>query len=81
MLIITCPSCGPRSVEEFRYGGAAPHVPDHITDPVRRNLDYSWFLDNDCGPQIERWFHDAGCRRWSTVTRDTSTDTIVEELD
>jgi sarcosine oxidase delta subunit len=26
----------------------------------------------------ERWFHAFGCRRWLTVRRDTSTDTVVE---
>ncbi len=81
MLIINCPTCGPRSVEEFRFGGAAPHVPDWIVGESDRNLDYAWNLDNVSGPQVERWFHDSGCRRWSTVTRDTSTDTIVEDLD
>jgi sarcosine oxidase delta subunit len=25
----------------------------------------------------ERWFHAAGCRRWLSVHRDTSTDTVV----
>ncbi len=79
MLIITCPTCGPRSVEEYRYGGAMPHVPDHIQGAEARNLDYAWFLDNVDGPQTERWFHEAGCRRWSTLMRDTHTDAIVTD--
>jgi sarcosine oxidase, subunit delta len=78
MLLIPCINCGSRSVEEFRWGGAMPHVPDHITDPEEKNLDYVWFLDNEEGEIIERWFHEAGCRRWSTITRDTRTDAIVD---
>lgn len=79
MLAIPCTSCGPRSVEEFRWGGAFPHVPDHVVGDEARNLDYVWFLDNDAGVITERWFHEAGCRRWSTVRRDTRTDMV--ELD
>jgi sarcosine oxidase, subunit delta len=56
-----------------------PHVPDHIEGLEQRNLDYVWFLDNADGPQVERWFHDAGCRRWSTVMRDTHTDRMVTD--
>ncbi len=76
MLRIPCQTCGPRSVEEFRWGGAMPNVPDWITDPADRNVDYVWFLDNDAGMITERWFHEAGCRRWSTVQRDTTTDQV-----
>jgi sarcosine oxidase, subunit delta len=77
MLLITCPQCGPRSVDEYRYGGAMPHVPDDIEGAAARNLDYVWFLDNIDGAQVERWFHDAGCRRWATVMRDTHTDAMM----
>ncbi len=76
MLQIPCTNCGQRSVDEFRWGGAMPHVPDWIEGAENRNLDYVWFLDNDAGPITERWFHEAGCRRWSTVTRDTTTDVV-----
>ncbi len=78
MLMIPCPTCGPRSVEEFRFGGAAPHVPDFVVGSEPRNLDYAWFLDNLDGLQTERWFHDAGCRRWTTVVRDTNSDTVPD---
>jgi heterotetrameric sarcosine oxidase delta subunit len=65
-------------VEEFRFGGELPHVPDHITDPGQRDLDWAWMLDNAEGPSIERWFHEAGCRRWHTVRRDTRTDELLQ---
>jgi sarcosine oxidase, subunit delta len=79
VLLIPCPNCGLRSVEEFRWGGALPHVPDHIGGAEARNLDYVYFLDNAEGPITERWFHEGGCRRWSTVKRDTSSDIVLDE--
>lgn len=77
MLWITCPLCGDRPVEEFRFGGELPTVPEHVTDPDERDLDYVWFFDNLKGPTVERWFHHAGCRRWTTIRRDTVTDQIL----
>jgi heterotetrameric sarcosine oxidase delta subunit len=64
-------------VEEFRFGGEQPHVPAHITDRGQRDLDWAWMLDNAEGPSTERWFHEAGCRRWHTVRRDTRTDELL----
>jgi len=77
MLWITCPTCGERPVSEFRFGGELPSVPDSITDPDTRNVDYVWMVNNVRGLTIERWFHAAGCRRWLTLSRDTVTDTVV----
>jgi sarcosine oxidase, subunit delta len=78
MLWITCPNCGDRPVEEYRFGGELPTVPDHVTDPDERDPDYVWFFDNVKGSSTERWFHHAGCRRWLTLQRDTTNDHILE---
>jgi heterotetrameric sarcosine oxidase delta subunit len=78
MIRLTCPNCGPRPLEEWRYGGETPSVPDSVTDPAARNVDRVWFSDNVDGPVVERWYHLAGCRRWTTVLRDTHTDTVLE---
>ena len=80
MLWITCPNCGARPIEEFAFGGEMPHVPDRLTDPGERNLDYVWMFDNLAGATVERWFHEAGCRRWQTVHRDTVSDTVTDTL-
>jgi heterotetrameric sarcosine oxidase delta subunit len=77
MLWIICPTCGERPVNEFRFGGELPHVPDSISDETERNVDWVWMNDNVDGVTIERWFHAAGCRRWLTLRRDTSTDRVV----
>jgi sarcosine oxidase, subunit delta len=72
-----CPNCGGRSRDEFRFGGELPTVPDSVTEPNARNIDYVWFFDNIDGPSTERWFHDAGCRRWFTAQRDTRRDVVL----
>ncbi|MBA3778247.1 MAG: sarcosine oxidase subunit delta [Chloroflexi bacterium] len=77
MLWIPCPTCGRRPVEEYRFGGELRGVPDRITDPIERDVDYVWMFDNVAGVTTERWFHQAGCRRWLTVRRDTTTDTVL----
>jgi heterotetrameric sarcosine oxidase delta subunit len=76
MLWLPCPICGSRPVEEFSFGGEAPSVPDRLTDPDERDVDYVWMFDNADGLTSERWFHHAGCRRWTTIRRDTRTDTV-----
>jgi heterotetrameric sarcosine oxidase delta subunit len=78
-LIIPCPHCGPRSVEEFLYG-EIPTVPDSVTEPDDRDLDRGFMRNNPEGPNIERWFHLFGCRRWLTLRRDTRTDEVLEYL-
>ena len=78
MLWLNCPQCGSRPVEEFAFGGELPTVPDRITDPHERDVDYVWMFDNLEGVSTERWFHQAGCRRWHTVSRNTINDAIID---
>lgn len=73
-LWIPCARCGPRPVEEFLYG-EVPTVPDTIADPEARDVDRVFMRNNPDGPAREAWFHTMGCRRWSYLTRDRSTDT------
>jgi sarcosine oxidase subunit delta len=73
--LIDCPRCGPREATEFSFGGddgrrAGPGATDRELANdlyVRRNV-HGW--------QTERWRHDAGCRSWLLVERDTGTDGI-----
>jgi heterotetrameric sarcosine oxidase delta subunit len=78
MLTIVCPNCGPRPVEEYRFGGEFPNPPASLTDPVERDFDQVWMFNNTKGAQDERWFHEAGCHRWTTVRRDTVLDRVVD---
>lgn len=73
---IDCPNCGLRPLEEFLYG-EIPVVPDSITDAYERDVDRGFMHDNPEGPVVERWFHAYGCRRWTTVERDTRSDEIL----
>ena len=72
-LNITCSNCGPRPYTEFMFGGELRPLDegDKAGDFARVYLRV-----NAPGPQTERWFHVLGCRRWTTITRDTVTNRI-----
>ena len=77
MLLIPCPWCGNRDEIEFRYGGEA-----HISraDPAADDAawaDYLYMRDNPKGVLAERWVHQAGCRRWFNLLRDTVSHRII----
>ena len=74
---IPCPNCGARPLEEFLFG-EVPVVPDSIKGEEQRDFDWAFMRSNPEGPVIERWYHVYGCRRWVTVTRDTTDETILE---
>jgi len=78
MLWLHCPNCGRRPVEEFTFGGEFPIVPDRITETDAREVYLVWMFDNVAGITTERWFHQAGCRRWHTVRRDTVRDVVLD---
>lgn len=76
---VECPNCGPRSYHEFWFGGELrPWNPAFSEDEDYRN---TWLRANAPGPQPERWFHYAGCRRWVTLERDTRDNAITRYLD
>jgi sarcosine oxidase subunit delta len=75
-IVLPCPNCGPRPIEEFEYG-ETPVVPESITNADERDLDRAFMRNNPEGPQTERWFHTFGCRRWLTLRRDTRTDEVL----
>ncbi len=79
-IIIACPNCGERPIEEFAYG-EVPQVPESITDPIDRNFDYGFMRHNTEGVQREAWFHSYGCRRWLYLERDTRNDQIVAQAE
>jgi sarcosine oxidase subunit delta len=72
-LNITCANCGPRPHTEFTFCGELRPL-----DDGDRAGDFArvYLRVNASGPQAERWFHLFGCRRWSTITRDTVTNRI-----
>ena len=79
MFLIRCPNCGERDLSEFSYGGEA-----HIARPTEPNgmsdaewADYVFLRSNPKGVLAERWNHQAGCRRWFNMLRNTATDDIL----
>ena len=80
---ISCPYCGERGHEEFSYLGDAtvtrPDTDAPAADPDADEafFDYVYIRANPAGLHRELWYHQAGCRSWLVVTRDTRTHAIV----
>ena len=79
MFLIRCPYCGERDLSEFAYGGEAhiarPTTSESMTDPEWAG--YVFLRSNAKGVLAERWNHQAGCRRWFNMLRNTATDDIL----
>ena len=73
MLQISCPWCGVRDEEEFRYGGEAGITRPTLEVDESCWGDYLFNRTNAKGWQRERWLHLYGCNRWFLVERDTAT--------
>ena len=81
MFHIYCPHCCEhREEEEFHVKGQAhiarPVDPEALSDEEWGN--YLYFRKNPRGLHHELWFHNAGCRKFFNVTRDTVTYEIKE---
>ena len=75
---ISCPHCGERTLEEYVYGEMYDEVPVDPADATAWEIDRSFMHNNREGPVREAWFHLYGCRRWIVVTRDTTSDEVVD---
>ena len=78
-MLIECPWCGPRNEDEFHCGGAAgvayPENPSALDDDEWAH--FLFYRENPKGPLRERWLHQAGCRRWFTLLRDTAASRVL----
>ncbi len=74
-LRLHCPNCGSRPFTEFWFGGESRAMYDPAR-PAEADYQRLWLPENTAGRQTERWFHFAGCRRWLTVERDTTTNEV-----
>lgn len=76
-VIIDCPVCGPRHLDEFTYGGEADRTPVAVDSPDRAAWESHVFARrNPRGPHEEHWQHSGGCRSWLQVRRDVTTHRI-----
>jgi methylglutamate dehydrogenase subunit B len=74
-MLIPCPHCGTRPVEEFTFLGDANLVrPENLEDPSWQAYVYE--RDNPRGPIDEFAHHSGGCRAWLVVSRDTKTHAV-----
>ena len=76
---ITCRNCGRRSSNEFSFGGEVIPFPLGVRETADESYARIWLRKNVRGIQAERWFHSAGCRRWTTVGRDTLTNEVTDQ--
>jgi len=74
-MLIPCPHCGSRPVEEFTFlGDAAPTRPETLEDPGWHAYVYE--RGNPRGAFDEFAHHSGGCRAWLVVSRDTKTHEV-----
>ncbi|WP_137179814.1 sarcosine oxidase subunit delta [Roseomonas sp. AR75] len=74
---ITCPHCGARGNDEFTVLGAADLVRPAADAPMTDWIAYVHERENNRGPHRELWHHQAGCRAWLVVERDTATHAVI----
>lgn len=77
-MLITCPHCGVRPIEEFTFlGDARPQRPTSNDDSsMERWFDYVYLRDNPKGRFDEFVHHSGGCRAWLVVARNTETHEV-----
>jgi sarcosine oxidase subunit delta len=71
MQIFTCPFCGPRTENEFHYGGEAGNLRPDVGDvPAERWSSYLYMRTNPKGRTREVWLH-MTCGEFFVMERDT----------
>jgi methylglutamate dehydrogenase subunit B len=77
-MLIPCPHCGIRPVEEFTFLGDAKPVRPTTNDPssMEQWFDYVYLRDNPRGNIEEYAHHSGGCRAWLVVSRNTETHEV-----
>ena len=77
-MLIPCPHCGTRPVEEFTFNGDASVKRPASTYPstMEQWFNYVYLRDNPKGRYDEYVHHSAGCRAWLVVSRNTETHEV-----
>jgi sarcosine oxidase subunit delta len=77
-MLIDCPHCGTRPIEEFTFLGDAVPIRPESFDSSNTELwfDYVYLRNNPRGLFYEYAHHAGGCRVWLVVTRDTQTHDV-----
>ena len=77
-MLIKCPHCGVRPVEEFTFLGDASVARPSSNEPAAMEqwFGYVYLRDNPKGRFAEYAHHSGGCRAWLVVSRDTQTHEV-----
>ena len=77
-MLINCPHCGTRPVDEFTFMGDARPQRPASNDPatIEQWFDYVYLRANPKGVFDEYTHHSGGCRTWLVVSRDTLTHDV-----
>ena len=78
-MLIACPHCGTRPVEEFTFLGDAKPVRPASNDAATMDqwFDYVYLRDNPKGAIDEYVHHSGGCRAWLVIRRNTETHEVT----
>ncbi|BDA83313.1 sarcosine oxidase subunit delta [Aureimonas sp. SA4125] len=70
---IDCPYCGSRDLREFSFLGDADAAAGGWEADVspESEADRVYLRSNPAGRHTGLWYHEAGCRSWLLVERDT----------
>ena len=74
MLMVPCPNCGPRNASDLTYGGESHSRPDPNTASPEEWRTYLYLRDNPSEWLRETWYCRAGCRKYFTLERHTSSN-------
>ena len=85
-MLLPCPWCGPRELQEFRFRSVVVDAFTAVTgaDPVALQAPgagaYARIYERSNTPDssVEYWQHERGCRAWLVVHRDPSTGRVVD---
>lgn len=77
MVILNCPNCGARNVNEYRYGGEYnPRPAKPLETDAAEWSDYIFMKANKLGVQKEWWYHSSGCGTWFLAERHTKSNVV-----
>ena len=77
MILVECPNCGPRNVQEFHCGGEYnPRPADPLAVDSHGWADYLYMRANKQGLQKEWWYHRSGCQLWFLAERHMKNNSI-----
>jgi len=76
-MLLSCPWCGPRELEEFRFRCVATQARDATGRGTPSSYAAVYERTNAPDSSTEYWQHDRGCRAWLVVQRNPSTAQVL----